>query len=74
MRTFFLLSILVFGLFRPTDTSAQLFDSIGASFNYKPKFLLKFDSRTSFVSATYAKMKGVKVGLDFNKTTRVGIG
>lgn len=53
---------------------AQLFDSIRTSFDYKPKFLVKFDTRNSFISNQYAKIHGIKVGLSFNKTTNIGIG
>ena len=53
---------------------AQLFDSIRSSLDYKPKFLVKFDTRNSFISNQYAKIHGIKVGLSFNKTTNIGIG
>ncbi|MDC0314151.1 hypothetical protein OAL26_03395 [Flavobacteriales bacterium] len=72
MRTFFIL-ILSFFIFS-SQGHAQLFDSIRTSFDYKPKFLLKFDTRNSFISNQYAKIHGVKVGLSFNKTTNIGIG
>ena len=72
MRTFFIL-ILSFFIFS-TQGHAQLFDSIRASLDYKPKFLLKFDTRNSFISNQYAKTHGIKVGFSFNKTTNIGIG
>ena len=72
MRTFFILTICFF-IFS-SQGHAQLFDSIRTSLHYKPKFLLKFDTRNSFVSNQYAKIHGVKVGLSFNKTTNIGIG
>ena len=72
MRTFFIL-ILSFFIFS-SQGHAQLFDSIRTSFDYKPKFLLKFDTRNSFISNQYAKIHGIKVGLSFNKTTNIGIG
>ena len=72
MRTFFIL-ILSFFIFS-SQGHAQLFDSIRTSFDYKPNFLLKFDTRNSFISNQYAKIHGVKVGLSFNKTTNIGIG
>jgi len=72
VRTFFIL-ILSFFIFS-SQGHAQLFDSIRTSFDYKPKFLLKFDTRNSFISNQYAKIHGIKVGLSFNKTTNIGIG
>ena len=72
MRTFFIL-IISFFIFS-SQGHAQLFDSIQTSFDYKPKFLLKFDTRNSFVSNQYAKTQGVKVGLSYNRTTSVGLG
>lgn len=72
MRTFFILVVSVF-IFS-SKSSAQLFDSIQHSFQYQPKFLLKLDARNSFITNQYAKTQGVKVGLNFNKTTSLGIG
>ena len=72
MRTFFII-LLSFFIFS-SQARAQLFDSIRTSFDYKPKFLLKFDTRNSFISNQYAKIHGIKVGLSFNKTTNIGIG
>ena len=72
MRTFFII-LLSFFIFS-SQGHAQLFDSIRTSFDYKPKFLLKFDTRNSFISNQYAKIHGIKVGLSFNKTTNIGIG
>ena len=70
MRTF--LFILFFGVVSHAD--AQMFDSIQQSFQYKPKFLLKFDKRNSFITNQYAKINGVKVGLSYNNTSKVGLG
>ncbi len=72
MRTFYIL-VISFFIFS-SQGHAQLFDSIRTSFDYKPKFLLKFDTRNSFISNQYAKIHGIKVGLSFNKITNVGIG
>ena len=72
MRTFFIL--ILFCFIFSGQGHAQLFDSIRTSFDYKPKFLLKFDTRNSFISNQYAKIHGIKVGLSFNKTTNIGIG
>ncbi len=70
MRTFFIALLFIFS----SQARAQLFDSIRTSFDYKPKVLLKFDTRNSFISNQYAKIHGIKFGLSFNKTTNIGIG
>ena len=72
MRTFFILFFSIFVL--TSNSKAQLFDSIQTSFNYKPKLLLKLDSRNSFIANQYAKTQGVKIGINFNKTTSLGFG
>jgi len=72
VRTFF---ILIISLFIFTNKgNAQLFDSIQSSFNYKPKVLLKFDTRNSFISNQYAKTHGIKIGLSYNNTVKYGVG
>lgn len=53
---------------------AQMFDSIQDSFRYKPKVFFKLDARNAFVTNSFTKMNGVKIGLSFKNTTRVGIG
>ncbi len=57
-----------------TGAKAQLFDSIKSSFEYKPKLLIKMDARNSFVTASFARIKGVKVGLSYHKTFKFGLG
>jgi hypothetical protein len=57
-----------------STVNAQLFDSIKTSFDYKPKLLVKMDARNSFVTASYAKVKGVKVGLSYHKIFKFGVG
>ena len=52
----------------------QLLDSIKNSFKYKPVFLIKLDAKNSFISSYRVKTKGVKAGLNFNNTTKIGIG
>lgn len=71
MRTFLFLSITILLC---QKANGQLFDSIEDSFRYKPTFFLKFDSRNSFVTNYYAPMGGIKVGLSFNNTSKIGIG
>jgi hypothetical protein len=58
----------------PLFSNAQLFDSISESFTHQPKFFVKFDTRNSFITNQYAKIRGIKVGLDYNHTTKIGLG
>ncbi len=74
VRTFFVIPALLLALILSKPGHTQMFDTIANSFNYHPKFLLKLDTRNSFIRNTYAKMNGVKVGVNFNNTTRLGIG
>lgn len=53
---------------------AQFFDAIDQSFHHKATLDAKFDSRNSFIGARYARIFGVKLGLDFNDTFKAGIG
>lgn len=53
---------------------AQLFDTIAASFQHKPKFEFKFDTRNSFITTQRAKIFGVKMGFEYNETVKLGIG
>ncbi len=57
-----------------TNASAQLIDSIAESFQYPPKLLIKLDTRNSFITSSFARIRGIKVGVDYNKTTKVGLG
>jgi hypothetical protein len=56
------------------STKSQLLDSIENSFTYKPKLLLKLDARNSFISDNNVKYGGLKIGLNYNRTTKIGIG
>lgn len=56
------------------DTYAQFFDSIKVAMHNKPSVDFRFDSRTSFITTHPAKISGVKIGLAFNKTVKLGVG
>ena len=66
--------LLIFLLLAAFTSKAQLFDSIKSSLQFKPKLLVKLDARNSFVTASYSKVKGIKLGLNYNKIFRLGIG
>lgn len=53
---------------------AQFFDSIETSLTYKPTLDLKFESRNSFFANEWALISGFRVGLDYHKTFKVGLG
>jgi len=44
------------------------------SFHSKPKLDVKFDNRFSFIRDSDVKTIGVKIGLSFNRTFKVGLG
>jgi hypothetical protein len=54
--------------------SAQVLDSICKSFQYKPKFFFSFTQFNSFVSSEPANITGLRAGLEYNKTVRIGLG
>jgi hypothetical protein len=56
------------------NTKADIFDSIRSSLKHKPQLDLRLDSRNSFVASRRAEIAGVKLGLEFNKRFRAGIG
>lgn len=58
----------------PLLTKAQLYDSLRASLKLKSGIHFKFDSRNSFISSRRAQIWGVKLGADFGKKLRIGIG
>jgi len=75
VQTFFLkqylvLLILMFSI----NVKSQLIDSIQLNLQYEPKLLVKLDTRNSFITSTYSKVRGVKVGVHYNNTFRVGLG
>lgn len=56
------------------SSQGQLLDSISASFQYKPKPSLQFNTRNAFITSQVVKMRGINLGLNYNQTTKVGIG
>ena len=56
------------------ELNAQFFDAIEESLISKPTLDAKFDSRNSFIGARYARIFGVKLGLDFDDTFKAGLG
>ncbi len=50
------------------------FDTITYSLRTSPQFLFKVDSKFSFVSNQLVSMRGIKVGLNYNRVFKLGIG
>lgn len=74
---FFVLSrylLLIWIVFVPNWASAQLIDSIKSSFDHEPKILVKLDTRNSFVGTRAVRVRGVKLGANYNDVSKVGIG
>ena len=70
LKHIFLLIALLIGV----KGTSQLFDSIQSSLKYKPKPVIKLDSRNAFITNTFIQTNAIKAGLNFNKTFKVGIG
>lgn len=52
----------------------DMFESIRRSLETKPKFYISFDNRNSFVSNRNSWFFGGKVGLEYQKVFRIGVG
>lgn len=60
--------------FFPLKVNAQLVDSIARSFSYKPGFYWNYGTNYSFISNQFAGVMNIKLGADFNSTTKIGAG
>lgn len=61
-------------IFKALSSSAQLVDSISHSFTHKPSFYWNYGTNYSFISNQFAGIMNIKMGADFNSTTKIGIG
>jgi hypothetical protein len=61
-------------LFKALSSSAQLVDSISHSFTHKPSFYWNYGTNYSFISNQFAGIMNIKMGADFNSTTKIGAG
>ncbi len=71
-----MLRIAVFGLmmFYCSLLRGQLFDPIRESLKEKPTYDIRLSAHNAFVANQFAKVKGVKLGLSYNKIFKFGIG
>lgn len=71
-----IINIIVICCFLTSYLNAQieLIEPIKKSFNYKPKLYFNLDTRNSFITNSYAKIRGFKAGVNFNHTTKFAIG
>lgn len=53
---------------------AQLIDSIAKSFESRPSLYFNYGSQYSFISNQFAAVQNIKIGLDYGKTFKLGIG
>lgn len=53
---------------------SPFFAGMRESFKHKPKPDVRLDTRNSFITSRVARIRGVKLGLDFNKTVKLGLG
>ncbi|MFZ5551852.1 MAG: hypothetical protein ACOZCO_01955 [Bacteroidota bacterium] len=56
------------------SSQAQLKDSITASLQHKPTIYFNYGSQFGFIRNEFAKTFFIKAGLDYNKTTKFGLG
>lgn len=61
-------------LFNALFSSGQLVDSISNSFKHKPGFYWNYGTNYSFISNQFAGIMNIKLGADFNSTTKIGAG
>lgn len=69
-KGFFVMLLFVF----PLRGMSQFFDSIETSLTYRPTLDLKFESRNSFFANEWALISGFRLGLDYHKTFKIGVG
>lgn len=70
-------SITIFSIFFVMivfSSKAQLVDSISHSFKHKPGFYWNYGTNYSFISTQFAGIMNIKLGADFNSTTKIGAG
>lgn len=65
--------LVIIAVFLSVSTYAQLFDSIKNAVAYKPKPLVALETRNAFITNSLVKVRGVKAGVSFNNTVRVGL-
>lgn len=51
----------------------DFFSDITSAFDAKPRIDLRVDLRNSFITTRLARIRGVKLGLDYNKTIKLGL-
>ncbi|UPT68382.1 MAG: hypothetical protein M0D57_07040 [Sphingobacteriales bacterium JAD_PAG50586_3] len=61
------------GLGLAVNGQSAWLDSIGSSFNKKPKLVFRWDSHGSFITNTPARMTALGIGLRFGDYSRAGV-
>jgi hypothetical protein len=56
------------------DSTRHFFPDPSIAMRAKPKLFFSFDTRRSFFSNSDVKISGIKIGLDFKKTMKFGLG
>lgn len=65
--------LLILFVLSATTSSAQMFDSISASFKTKPKFMVRIGARNALITNSFMKIRDVGIGLNFKNTTKIGV-
>jgi hypothetical protein len=72
MRFLFQIALLIV-FTQATFAQSDFLVSMKSSFTHKPKLDARFDTRNSFITNLKVRIMGVKLGLDFNSQTKVGL-
>lgn len=69
-----LLSLIICSVFSAKISKAQVFDSISYSLKQKPRLFINFVPFNSYISRDIANFSGIRVGLNYNKRIKFGVG
>ena len=58
----------------PFSGSTQLLEEMKQSFESKPKVMLKFGTRNSFITNSFVKIRDVQIGFNYKNITKIGLG
>jgi len=54
--------------------TAQLFEDMKQSIESKPKVMLKFGTRNSFITNSFVKIRDLQIGFNYKNITKIGLG
>jgi len=69
-----LLSLIFCSVLAGKSSNAQVLDTVSYSLKQKPKLFLNFVPFNSYISRDIANFSGIRVGLNYNKRIKFGVG